>query len=350
MIIFAGIGISPPKSIPFEVLEEAKSCEYIFIELFTSPIREIKSLEEFFGKKIKILSRKEVEEGSELLKLAKLSKVMLLSYGDPMMATTHSALRVRAVKEGIESKVIHASSIVSALFGSLGLHTYKMGKWVTITKSSPSSSLLAYRTIYNNLLNNLHSPLLLEYNYEEDFFLEPKEALKMLKEREEEQHLNLIHDDTLVIVISRLGSKDQDIKAHRLKEIINYEFNGPPHTLIIPCSLHFTEAEALKYLLNLKDEILIDNSLKIRNRLKAMIEKYYDKTMKALVKARNILNAQNLKGYDDLLENSELYAKDSLKFLNEGNYELAILSMAYSEGLLDSLRFLNLKGFEDLWK
>ena len=43
--------------------------------------------------------------------------------------------------------------------------------------------------------------------------------------------------------------------------------------------------------------------------------------------------------YDTLLENVELYTKDAEGFLARGEHELAMLSMGYAEGLLDSAGF-----------
>jgi len=49
----------------------------------------------------------------------------------------------------------------------------------------------------------------------------------------------------------------------------------------------------------------------------------------------------------DLLENVECYLSDSERFLNQGKEELAILSIGYAEGLLDSLRYTH--GIELNW-
>jgi len=350
-LILAGIGINPPKSLPLEILEEVKDCENLFLEVFTNPIKreDIEELKRVLGKEIKILTRKDVEDGHEILKLSKVNKVILLSYGDPTVATTHSQLIVRAKKENIETKIIFSSSILSSLFGSLGLHIYKMGKWVSIT-SNPFSTLSAYMTIYSNLLNNLHSPILLEYDQEKDFFLDPKEALKGLREREEEYKMNVILEDTLIIIVSNLGRRNQRITIDNFREILNLDFGEPPHTILIPSSLHFTEEEFLKKVLKVKEDILVDNSSRVKNRSLSMVEKYFKKTKRALERAREIVIKENLKGLDSLLENSEIYAMDSLRFLREGKYELAILSIAYAEGLLDSLRFLNVRGFDRLWE
>jgi diphthine synthase len=43
--------------------------------------------------------------------------------------------------------------------------------------------------------------------------------------------------------------------------------------------------------------------------------------------------------YEHVLENAELYMKDAETFLANGEDEMAMLSIGYAEGLLDSLSF-----------
>ena len=45
-----------------------------------------------------------------------------------------------------------------------------------------------------------------------------------------------------------------------------------------------------------------------------------------------------------ILENAELYVNDAEKFLEEGQDEVAILSIGYADGLVDALRLA--KGLE----
>jgi diphthine synthase len=50
------------------------------------------------------------------------------------------------------------------------------------------------------------------------------------------------------------------------------------------------------------------------------------------------------KEFKVILENAELYIQDAEKFLDNGQDEVAILSIGYADGLIDSLRLA--KGFE----
>ena len=47
---------------------------------------------------------------------------------------------------------------------------------------------------------------------------------------------------------------------------------------------------------------------------------------------------KNQKEFEIILENVELYVNDAEKFLEEGQDEVAILSIGYADGLVDALR------------
>ena len=44
------------------------------------------------------------------------------------------------------------------------------------------------------------------------------------------------------------------------------------------------------------------------------------------------------KEFQKILENAELYIQDAEKFLEDGQDEVAILSIGYADGLVDALR------------
>ena len=47
---------------------------------------------------------------------------------------------------------------------------------------------------------------------------------------------------------------------------------------------------------------------------------------------------KNQKEFEVILENAELYIKDAEKFLEEGQDEVAILSIGYADGLVDAFK------------
>src|SRR2546425_9061966 len=97
------------------------------------PNLELKNLEKEIGKKIEVLSRGQLENegGKKLLRAATKERVAFLVPGDPVIATTHISLRLSAVKLGVESRVVHPPSIVSAASGATGVQRYKFGKAIT---------------------------------------------------------------------------------------------------------------------------------------------------------------------------------------------------------------------------
>lgn len=90
-----------------------------------------------------------------------------LVVGDAFCATTHSDLFLRAVKLGINVKVIHNASIVSAV-GCTGLQVYRFGETVSIPlwteKWQPDSF---YQKILNNRKANLHTLVLVDIKVKE---------------------------------------------------------------------------------------------------------------------------------------------------------------------------------------
>jgi diphthine synthase len=118
-------------------------------------------------------------------------------------------------------------------------------------------------------------------------------------------------------------------------------FGKPPHTIIIPGNLHFTESDALKVLAECID-VPFDNSKNIKKISNQMLEKYVPMVRKALEEISP--HYKNSKEFQEVLENAELYIKDAEKFLEEGKDEVAILSIGYADGLVDALRIA--KGLE----
>src|SRR5439155_701473 len=84
-------------------LDEARSADVVFAELYTSGLAgaTVASVEQLVGKKIRVLSRTDVEDGRTILEAAAKQKVAFLVVGDPMAATTHVDLRLRPGDAGL---------------------------------------------------------------------------------------------------------------------------------------------------------------------------------------------------------------------------------------------------------
>jgi diphthine synthase len=336
MLWFVGLGISGAKSIPHEALEVLSKADIVYLEQFTSPIgkSDLSKIKKMTNGEFKAAKRWLVEDGNEILKKAKRKKVVLLSYGDPYIATTHIELRTRAIQEKIKTHSIHASSSLTSMIGECGLQFYKVGKIATIM-SEMNSLTTPYYVIYKNIIEGNHTVLLLEYNQDKDFFLDPKDAMLGLIETEKGQKRNVLDYSTYAIVASRIGFKDQSIISGKISSLKKMNFGKPPHTVIIPGRLHFTESDALKKLGNCIDEPF-DNSDKTKKISVQMMKKYVPMVREALDEVEP--HYKGKKEFQTILENARLYIQDAQTFLEDGQDEVAILSIGYADGLVDALR------------
>ena len=158
------------------------------MENYTSlmPDFNLQRFEALCGKKVQLLTRRELEEenGKVILQAAKVGKTVFLVPGDPFIATTHVTLRIDAEKQGTHTRIVHGASIMSAIVSLSGLQNYKFGK--TVTVSFPENcSPTPYNVIAQNKQAGLHTLCLLDLKAAENQFLSINQALKMLLEVEE---------------------------------------------------------------------------------------------------------------------------------------------------------------------
>ena len=336
MLWFVGLGISGTKSIPIEVVKIIQEADFVYLEAFTSPISKMheEEIRNMVNGSFKIAKRWLVEDGQEILKASKTSTVVLLAYGDPYMATTHIELRTRAELENIETKTIHSASAITSMIGEAGLQFYKVGRVVTIMNEK-KSTITPYTAIFKNLTQGLHSIILLEYNHDKKYFLDPKNAISDLLDIEKAQKKSVLDDDTFAIIASRIGFETQKIISGKFSNLLKTDFGEPPHSIIIPGKLHFTESDAINVLTECLDKSS-DNSSKIKNTSAQMIERYVPMVRKALEEIKPLYN--NSKEFQEVFENAKLYIDDAENFLKQGNDENAVLSIGYADGLVDALR------------
>lgn len=258
-IIFIGLGLYDEKDISLKGLEEAKGCDHLFAEFYTARLTGCSTLriEELIGKDIEMLDRERFEKGDVIIEAARGGKVGVLVAGDPMSATTHVSLRLRAKEEGIETRIIPGASIVTSAPGLCGLHIYKFGKIASLPYPQegyfPTSP---YEIISENLNNGMHTLVLLDIDEQAGKFMRGGEALKLLLKMEEEKGKRIMGKDTLACVLGSVGSEDPVVRAGYIGDLVNENFGEGLHCLIIPGKLHFIEAEALEGLAGAPKEIL----------------------------------------------------------------------------------------------
>ena len=247
-LVFIGLGLNDEKGISIKGLEETKIADYVFMELYTSLMPEfnLQRFETLCGKKIQVVSRRELEEenGAIILEAARKGKAVFLVPGDPFIATTHVTLRIDAENHGIKTRIIHGASIISAIISLSGLHNYKFGKTVTVPFPENFSET-PYNVIAQNKKFGLHTLCLLDLKANEKQFLKINQAIAMLLEVEQKNKKGVITPDTAAVGIARAGSDDPTLKADFVKNLVNYDFGEPPYSLIFPGDLHFMEIESL---------------------------------------------------------------------------------------------------------
>jgi diphthine synthase len=247
-LVFVGLGLHDEKGISLQGIEETRTADHAFMELYTSilPGFSKKRFEAIVNKQVRIVSRSDLEEenGALILNAAENGKTVFLIPGDPFTATTHVTLRIEAKKRGVKTSIVHGASVMSAVIGLSGLHNYKFGKTVTIPFPENSSET-PYNVIAQNKKRGLHTLCLLDIKANEKRFLSINEALKVLLAIEKKRNEEIVTPETVAVGVARAGSPAPTLKAGFVKDLVNWDFGAAPQSLIFTGDLHFMEAEAL---------------------------------------------------------------------------------------------------------
>ncbi|ADV64458.1 diphthine synthase [Desulfurococcus mucosus] len=251
MLAFIGIGYSR-RHLTQESLELLRSAEKIYIDTYTSMyedgyewIRDVNPSAEI------IVARRRDLEGDAITRIVEESvrkNVAIVCAGDPFTATTHDAIRVEALKRGVEVRVATGISIVSLVHSRIGLQAYRFGKIVTLVYPDNFKPYSVVETIYDNLSRNLHTLILLDLRLEEGVAMTIPEAVEILGGLDDK---GLILDQ-VGVAVARLGWSSELVKAGRVRELGKHRYPPPPHSLIITAKLHPVELESLRYIAGLQ--------------------------------------------------------------------------------------------------
>jgi len=241
-----------------KALEAARGCEAVFAEFYTAVPSgtTVEKLEARIGKRITVLKREEVESGEAILEAARRFDCCLLVVGDPLTATTHIELRLRAKRAGVDTSVVHGASALTAVIGLLGLQHYKFGRTTTLPFPekgySPESP---YDMIAENSSRGLHTLVLLDIQAHKGRLMTANEGLALLAELEGRKRGGILTDASLVCVVGRAGSERPVVRAGPLGALRSEDLGPPHHSIVVPGKLHFMEAEALVELAGAPPEI-----------------------------------------------------------------------------------------------
>ena len=247
-LVFVGLGLHDEKGISVKGLEEAKTAAKVFLELYTSllPGFSLENLETLTGRRVQVVVRRDLEDddGRIVLDAAAAGKAVFLVPGDPFVATTHVSLRLEAAKRGVKTRIVHAASIVSAVAGLSGLHSYKFGKTVTVPFPENFSET-PYNVIAQNRERGLHTLCLLDLKADEKRFLSVNDALALLMEMEKKKQKGAVALDSFAVGFARVGSDLPVLRADTVNRLSGFDFGAPPHCLVFLGALHFMEADSL---------------------------------------------------------------------------------------------------------
>ncbi|XP_017879520.1 diphthine methyl ester synthase isoform X2 [Ceratina calcarata] len=188
--------------------------------------------------------------------------VAFLVVGDPLGATTHTDLILRAREKNVNVKIVHNSSILTAI-GCCGLQLYRFGETVSIpywNKDWRPTSF--YERIVSNRQRDLHTLCLLDIKVKEPTiesivkkkreymppqFMSVSEAavqlLQIIEDRKETQVPGALNESSLAVGLARVGWDNQSIEVCTLEEMARTELGPPLHCLIIPSiNLHPIES------------------------------------------------------------------------------------------------------------
>ncbi|KIR37832.1 diphthine synthase [Cryptococcus deuterogattii Ram5] len=287
MFYVIGLGLSDEKDITVKGLEAVKGSERVYLESYTSILMvEKEKLEAFYERPVITATREMVElEADDILKDADKVDISFLVVGDPLGATTHSDLLLRAQSRNIPTSIIHNASILTAL-GSTGLQMYSFGQTLSLpfyTETWRPDSW--YPRLEENLRLGVHTLVLLDIKvreqseenmargrliYEPPRFMNPAQAFnqmlltesirhpapkpqpqsqsqsqKTFSDSEEEEEEGEEKDpypslmppsQTLAISLSRVGTSSQRLISGTLSELAaldEEEFGGPLHSVVI---------------------------------------------------------------------------------------------------------------------
>ncbi|CAH8575110.1 unnamed protein product [Schistosoma turkestanicum] len=278
MLYLVGLGLGSFSDLTIKGYDVLKKCDYIYLDSYTSIFseEELKTLD-FNDKCILPADREFVEQSNEIVDRAKDHDVAFLVVGDPLGATTHSDIILRAVENNISYQIIHNASVITAV-GCCGLQLYNFGATVSIPLwdefGHPESF---YDKLIMNIKNGLHTLCLLDIKvkerslenilrdrkvYEPPRFMSCCEAVYQIvdiTDRRGASHCDadsiVLAKSAIVICLSRLGSDNQKIvvstigdinEAHLKSGGNSLDIGGPPHCIIIPGLIHEMELEFLQ--------------------------------------------------------------------------------------------------------
>ncbi len=236
MLYLMGLGLGDEKDLTLREIEIARASE-CFAELYTNKwAGSLQNLEKLIGKKISVLKRNDIEtKVFQIVALAEKTDVAIFFPGDPLAATTHTEFLIEARKRKIPYRILHNSSIFSAV-AETGLQLYKFGKTATIPFSGKLENV-------KNILNEnrkigAHTLLLLDLDSEMNLYMSAADAVKILLEEK------LLKPADKIVAAGNLGAENSEIIFASAKTLLDKKIPTPA-VIVVLGKLHFRERDFL---------------------------------------------------------------------------------------------------------
>lgn len=245
MLTFIGLGLYDVTDISLKGLALVREADAVFLETYTSRMMgsTLQEMEALFHTSIEPVDRECIEQHpGVILDAAAEGQAVLLTGGDPMVSTTHADLRIRAARRGIGTRIVHGSSIVTAVCGLSGLQNYRFGKSCSLPFPARGWFPTApFATVSANLRADLHTLIFLDI--QDGRCMTVGEGIAILEEMAARSNAS---PPERYVGIGRAGSKDPCVVAGGSTRLRSVDFGPPLHVLIVPATLHPVEEEYLE--------------------------------------------------------------------------------------------------------
>ena len=334
-------GLADHNDMSLKAQQAAQQCHKLYAEQYTTILNTtLQQLEQTTQHKITPLPRSAYEETSQqILQEAKTHDIGILIGGDSLTATTHISLILDATKQGIPTRIIHGSSILTAI-AETGLSLYKFGRTVTLPLPDKAPPDTVLQTLIDNREQGLHTLILLDLDTQNP--LTADKAIQTLLDADKPEAYN---KTTITVALTRLGWPDSTITADTAENLTQHHYGPPPHTLIVPGKLHFHEEEALQTLAGLPPKALETHNP--TGEVQRLTTKYLKSCRQAIQNLKKTTPPDQLTtdNINSLIQHATNYLDDSEYYAQEKK-ATALASVSYAEGILDALRLLGLVDFQ----
>lgn len=278
MLILIGLGLGQLDDITVGGLRRIRAARHVYLEHYTAILgTSLDALRQFTERPdIQLADRESVEQHADrlLIDQALDDDVALLVVGDPLAATTHCDLMLRARQRGVRVDVLHNASIVSAV-ACCGLQLYRFGETISIPfwenaddESGSGGSCWQPDSFLDrieaNYSRDLHTLCLLDIKVKEPNlrqlargrtvydqearFMTASVAARQLMEALRKRRKVSFDAQSMVIALARVGQEDERLLSCSLADMesCGEQVLGskPMHSLVVPArELHPLEEE-----------------------------------------------------------------------------------------------------------